>query len=141
MKRARGTRRGMRKRSHRAAGMTLIEIVMAIVILTVCLLSVSAFAGRFAKATRLMNARNTASELVADRIEDVKGAVRYSAIDSIYAITENTISGAPGYTRKTLVRRVGGGAPDLDDYKVITVIVSSSQLASPSKKTTIIAAF
>lgn len=125
----------------RPAGMTLIEVVMAIVILTVCLLSVSAFVGRFAKATRLMNARNTASELVADRIEDVKGAVRYSAIDSIYAVNENSISGSPGFTRRTLVSHVGGGGPDLDDYKIITVIVTSNQLASPSKKTTIIAAF
>lgn len=122
-------------------GMTMIEVVIAMVLLTGCLLSMGTFVGRFAKATRLMNTRNTASELVADRIEDVKGAVRYSAIDSIYAITENSIAGTPGFTRRTLVTRVGGGGPDLDDYRIVTVIVTSPQLSAPSKKTTIIAAF
>jgi len=122
-------------------GMTLVEVVIALLMLTVCLLSMSVFVGRFAKATRLMNTRNTASELVADRIEDVKGAVRYSAIDSIYAVTETSVTGAPGFTRRTLVAHIGGGAPDLDDYKVVTVIVTSPQLVSASKKTTIISAF
>jgi prepilin-type N-terminal cleavage/methylation domain-containing protein len=122
-------------------GMTMIEVVIAMVLLTGCLLSMGTFVGRFAKATRLMNTRNTASELVADRIEDVKGAVRYSAIDSIYAITENSIAGTPGFIRRTLVTHVGGGGPDLDDYKIVTVIVTSPQLSAPSKKTTIIAAF
>ncbi len=122
-------------------GMTLVEVIIAMVLLTVSLLSMGVFVGRFAKATRLMNSRNTASELVADRIEDVKGAVRYSAIDSLYATTETSISGAPGFTRKTMVSHVGGGGPDFDDYKIVTVTVSSAQLTSPSKKTTIIAAF
>ncbi len=122
-------------------GMTMVEVIMAILLLTVCLLSMGVFVGRFAKATRVSNTRNTASELVADRIEDVKGAVRYSAIDSLYVGTETNISGAPGFTRKTLVTHVGGGAPDLDDYRVVTVIVTSPQLTSASKKTTIISAF
>lgn len=129
-----------RLRSRRK-GMTMVEVVMAMTILTVCLLSMVVFVSRFAKATRLMNTRTTASELVADRIEDVKGAVRYSSIDSIYAITETGIAGAPGFTRRTLVTHVGGGAPDIDDYKIVTVIVTSPQLTSASKKTTIIAAF
>lgn len=121
--------------------MTLIEVIMAISLLSVSLLSMGVFVGKFAKATRMMNSRNTASELVADRIEEVKGAARYSAIDSLYAVTETSITGFPGFTRKTMVAHVGGGAPDLDDYKVVTVIVTSGQLTSPSKKTTIISAF
>jgi Tfp pilus assembly protein PilV len=123
------------------AGITMVEVVMAIVILTVCLLSMGVFVGKFAKATRVMNTRSTASELVADRIEEVKGATRYGAVDSVYAGTENNISGNPGFTRRTIVQHVGGGAPDLDDYKVVTVVVTSPQLVNPSKKTTIISAF
>ena len=121
--------------------MTMVEVIMAIILLTGCLLSMGVFVGRFAKATRVMNSRNTASELVADRIEDVKSAVRYSAIDSLYGGTETSIPGATGFTRQTLVAHVGGGAPDFDDYKVVTVIVTSPQLTSASKKTTIISAF
>jgi Tfp pilus assembly protein PilV len=123
------------------AGITMVEVIMAIVILTVCLLSMGVFVGKFAKATRVMNTRNTASELVADRIEEVKGATRYGAVDSVYAGLETSISGNPGFTRRTIVQRVGGGAPDLDDYKIVTVVVTSPQLVNSSKKTTIIAAF
>lgn len=140
MSRARTCSGGAMSRSARQ-GMTIVEVVIAITLLTGCLLSMVVFVARFARATRLMNARNTASELVADRIEDVKGAVRYSVIDSIYAITETGITGAPGFTRRTLVQHVGGGGPDLDDYKIVTVIVTSPQLTVPSKKTTVIAAF
>lgn len=99
------------------------------------------FVGRLARATQLSQARSTASELVADRLEQVKAAVRYSAIDSIYAAPEATIPGNPGFARNTLVQRVGGGSADLDDYKVVTVIVTSSLLSNPLKKTTIISAF
>ena len=131
----------VRRKSARRSGMTLVEVVLAIVMLTTSLLSMAVFVGRFAKATRLMNTRNTASELVADRIEDVKGAVRYSSMESDYNGTESTISGYPGYVRATTIKHIGGDGPDVDDYKVVTVVVTSAQLASPSKKSTIISAF
>lgn len=121
--------------------MTMIEVVMAIMLLSGALLGMGAFLGQFAKATGTMQIRMTANQLVADRLEEVKGAVRYSAIDSIYAKTETSIPNAPGFTRQTLISHVGGGPPDLVDYRIVTVIVTSPSLQSPSKKTTIISAF
>lgn len=114
---------------------------MAITLLTGALLGMGAFLARFAKASAAMQTRTTANQLVADRLEEVKGAVRYSAIDSIYAKTEASVPSAPGFTRQTLVSHVGGGPPDLVDYRVITVIVTSPSLTRPAKKTTIISAF
>ena len=121
--------------------MTLIEVIVSIVLLTGALLAMGAFIARYANVTGAIARRSEANELVADRLEEVKGALRYSAIDSLYAKTEPTIAGHPGLTRQTLVTRTGGAAPSLYDYKTVTVIVNGPGLKTPSKKTTIISVF
>ena len=121
--------------------MTMIEVVIAIMLLSGALLGMGAFLAQFAKAGATMQTRTTANQLVADRLEEVKGAVRYAAIDSLYAKTEASIPNSPGFTRQTLVSHVGGGPPDLVDYRIVTVIVTSPSLKRPAKKTTIISAF
>ena len=123
------------------AGMTLIEVIVAMVLLTGALLSMGAFIARYANVTGSIARRSEANELVADRLEEVKGGLKYSAIDSLYAKTEPTIAGHPGLTRQTLVTRTGGFAPSLYDYKTVTVIVNGPGLKTPSKKTTIISVF
>lgn len=123
------------------AGMSLIEVIIAIVILSGALLSMGGFVQKFAHTVSLTDVRGVAAELAADRIETVKAATSYSAIDSLYRKTESSIPGYPKYTRQTLVQRVGGGATDLVDYKIITVVVSTPALKVPVKKTTIISDF
>ena len=125
------------------AGMTLIEVIIAIVILSGALLSMGGFVAKFANTVSMSDVRGIAAELAADRIETVKAATSYAVIDSLYRKTEGagTIAGYPKFTRQTLVQRVGGGATDLVDYKIITVIVSTPALKIPVKKTTIISDF
>jgi hypothetical protein len=71
----------------------------------------------------------------------VKGAPRYTAIESLYVATETNISGFSGFTRKTMVKRVGGQPTDTVDYKIITVEVSNPSLTNAVRKSTIIAPF
>jgi prepilin-type N-terminal cleavage/methylation domain-containing protein len=123
------------------SGMTLIEVIVAMVLLTGAMLSMGAFVARYANVSGTVSRRVEANELVADRLEEVKGALRYSAIDSVYAKTESSITGHPGLTRQTLVTRTGGAAPSLYDYKTVTVIVNGPGLKTPSKKTTVISVF
>ena len=123
------------------AGFTLVEVMVAMMITAVVTVGMGAFMAGFVRAVGTANVRATANELVADRLEEVKGATRYSTIDSIYAGTETAIPGHTGFERRTLVRRVGGLPPDLYDYRVVTVIVSGRNLARPVKKTTIISSF
>lgn len=123
------------------AGMTLVEVIVAMVLLTGALLSMGAFIARYANVTGAIARRSEANELVADRLEEVKGALRYALVDSLYAKTEPTIVGHPGLTRQTIVTRTGGAAPSLYDYKTVTVIVNGPGLKTPSKKTTIISVF
>lgn len=123
------------------AGMTLIEVIIAMVLLTGALLSMGAFIARYANVTGSVARRSEANELVADQLEVVKGALVYSTIESLYAKTEPSITGHPGLTRQTLITHTGGVAPSLYDYKTVTVIVNGPGLKTPSKKTTIISVF
>lgn len=139
--RLRGITRSADAVQRQRKGMTLIECIVALALLSGAMLAMTAFMGRYAKVTGSMARRSEANELVADRLEEVKGAIRYTAIDSLYAKTEASIAGHPGLKRQTLVTHTGGAAPSLYDYKTITVIVTGPGLETASKKTTVISVF
>jgi prepilin-type N-terminal cleavage/methylation domain-containing protein len=143
LRRARAARRATRSLARRRDGMTLIEVIIATVILGGALMSLAGFVAKFAHTVSDADIRGIAAELAADRIETVKAATQYMSIDSLYARTEGrgTISGYPKFTRQTLVQRVGGGPTDLVDYRIVTVIVTAPPLRTPVKKTTIISDF
>ncbi len=123
------------------AGMTLIEIMIALVMLSSVMLGMGSFMAGYGHAVGTGSARATARELVAERIEYVKGATNYSTIEATYGGTETSIPGYPGFTRRTLVRRVGGLPGDRFDHKIITVVVDGPGVETPVKKTSVIAAF
>jgi prepilin-type N-terminal cleavage/methylation domain-containing protein len=132
-----------RRNSRARRGFTLVEVIVALAILTGSLLGLSLFIARMAHSTSNARILSTATELAADRLEQVKGATTYSAIDTLYGITEATIPGPDyvNFSRKTLVQHVGGGITDSVDYRIITVIVSHPSLSPSLRKTTSIAAF
>ncbi len=122
-------------------GMTLIEIMIALVILSSVMLGMGAFMGAYGRAVGTGSARASARELVAECIEYVKGATNYTTIETLYGGMETGIAGYPGFTRRTLVMRVGGQPGDRFDHKVVTVVVNGPGLEKPVKKTSVIAAF
>ena len=123
------------------AGMTLIEVMIAITILAVATLGMAGFMGKFARIAAASDVKNTANELASVRLEQIKNAPRYAAIDTLYPGTQVLASPYAGFTRKTIVTHTGGGSSDLYDYRTVTVIVSNPQLAVPIKRSTMIAAF
>jgi prepilin-type N-terminal cleavage/methylation domain-containing protein len=142
-RRARAAHPASRAATRTRDGMTLIEVMIATVILGGALMSLAGFVAKFAHTVSDADIRGVAAELAADRIETVKAATQYATIDSLYETTEGrgTIVGYPKFTRQTLVQRVGGGATDLVDYRIITVIVMAPPLRTPVRKTTIISDF
>jgi hypothetical protein len=47
-------------------------------------------------------------------------------MDSLYSEPSPvSIPGEPRFKRQTIIRHVGGGDADLDDYRVVTVIITS----------------
>ena len=122
-------------------GLTLVEVIVALSILGGTLLALGMFSVRLSQNTSASRIRIQAAQLAAQRLETVKGAPRYSAIESLYVATEAVVPNAPGYQRQTWVTRIGGRVSDTIDYKVVTVQVSHAQLAGNVRKTTIIAPF
>ena len=118
-------------------GMTLIEVLIALVILTGALLGMGKFITSFSHATSDGALSSVASDLVLDRLETIKGSNSYAAIDG-YVATELAIPGFAGYKRVTQVLRTHNKT---QNYKAGTDTVSNPGLNSPVKKSTIIAAF
>jgi prepilin-type N-terminal cleavage/methylation domain-containing protein len=129
----------LRKRDRR--GFSLIEVIVAIGLLGGVLFGMSAFSLRLAQASSVARIRATSGQLISDRLESVKGAPRYTVIDSMFVATETNASGFTGYTRQTWVTRVGGQPSDTIDYKLITVEVRHVKLKKPMRKTTAIPPF
>jgi Tfp pilus assembly protein PilV len=121
-------------------GMTLVEVMISMVILVSVILVLGAFTARFTQASARASTRAMAVELASDRLEYVKSAPTYPALDTM-ATTEKAPNGLTAFTRQTYVQHVGGGAKDTVDYKIITVSVSAAGLTNPVKKTTVIADF
>ncbi len=119
-------------------GMTLMEVMVAMVILTGALLGMGRFITSFQHSTSNNSLSSTATDLVVDRLETIKASTSYATLTATYAATEGTIAGYPGYTRVTQVLRTNDATTD---YTAVTVTVSHPSLSKPVKKTTIIAAF
>lgn len=117
------------------------EVIVALGILGSVLIVLGMFAARFAQATSSSRVSVTEGQLASDRIEQVKGAPRYAAIESMYVKTEATIPNYPGYQRQTWVQHVGGAPTDTIDYKTVTVQVWNPQLKGNVRQTTVIAPF
>jgi hypothetical protein len=121
--------------------MTLIEVMIALVMLSTVLVGMGVFMARYGHAVGTSSAKATARELVAERLEYVKGATQYPSIEANFGGLETSVPGHPGFTRRTLVMHVGGRDADRYDHKVITVVVNGPGLDQPVKKTSVISAF
>jgi prepilin-type N-terminal cleavage/methylation domain-containing protein len=122
-------------------GLTLIEVIIAMVILTTVLLGMASFAVRFTRSVQQSDARTIAVELASQRISEVRSSPNYSGMETTYNGTEATISGFSGYSRTTQIVRTGGPRPtNQQDYKTVTVSVTAPGVATPIKKTVIVAA-
>ena len=120
--------------------MTLIEIIIALTILAVVVLGMGQFAFNFSRTERQSEARTIAVFLADQRLSEIRSSPNYSGLDSTYGVSEATVSGFPGYARSTTIVHTGGPRPQTNDYKTITVTVTSVALASPIKETIVVAA-
>lgn len=123
-------------------GMTLMEVIVALTILSGALLSLTVFAARLSAASTAAKLDATADELANDRLEDAKNRRTYAGIDSLIA-TENPVPGprGVGFQRTTAVKRIGGQPADSMDYRIVTVTVTHTKMYKPMSKSITIAAF
>lgn len=123
---------------HRS-GFTLVEVTIALVILSVVLLGLAATTSGFVRTVAASDRHTAAITLAEDRIALIQIDPNYARLDAVYAGLESGFPTLPGYTRHTAVVRVGAqGQPT--DFKRITVTVSGPGLPEPVQRTVTVAA-
>jgi prepilin-type N-terminal cleavage/methylation domain-containing protein len=129
----------------RRRGMTLIEVILAVVILSGAMLGLADFGRRFQHQTSDSTSQTLASDLATQRIEQIKGWRVYSTLASTYnGVVENfgnSDATYSGFRRTTAAVACSGCPTATNDYVTITVTVTGRNLTTAIKKTTIIAAF
>lgn len=119
-------------------GLTLIETLIALTILTGAMLGMGTFVSRLSHGSGTGYELSMAGDLAVARVEQVKAYPAYASLETKFVGTETGIAGYPGFTRHTYITHTSTSRAD---YKTVTVVVTAAQLASPMKKTSIIAAF
>jgi prepilin-type N-terminal cleavage/methylation domain-containing protein len=125
-------------------GMTLVEVVVAMMILTGVLLVLGAFSARFSQATSQAHLVITANEIAASRLDEIRTQPTYGALDALTSASsgDTVLADNTRFTRVTTVRRVGGTkATDSVDYKLVTVTVNHPSMKRAVSKTSAMAAF
>ena len=125
----------IRMRARR--GVSLLEVVFAISILSTTLLGMAEYGRRYSHTNGTASLQSLALDLATARVERVKAERNYTSMDTL-ATTESSIPGYAGFSRTTYITRI---TTSQVDYKTVTVKVSNSALSTPIKKTTAISRF
>ena len=119
-------------------GMTLIEVMIALSIITSAMLGLGAFLPNFLHVSAQGTILSAASDLAVTRIETIKTWPTYATLETTYDATETSLTNCRGCTRVTLILHTTSTTAD---YKTVTVTVSGPNITTPVAKTTVIAAF
>jgi prepilin-type N-terminal cleavage/methylation domain-containing protein len=126
------------------AGMTLVEVLVALVILSGSLIAMGNFMGKFTETQRFASLRQDEIDLATDMVDSVEHAATYAAIPG-YAGTVSVSRDNATFSRVTTVKQIGGGATSVVNYYIVTVAVSCTALGpsgnSTVKKSTVIRQF
>jgi len=122
------------------AGFTLVEVVVALVILSTAVLGLGASATRLTTASANAELRALALQSVEDQIARIRLDPRYGGLDTLYAGVETGLFPVAGITRTTTVTHVQETTPLVLDYKRISVSVAGAPLTAPVERQIVIAA-
>ncbi len=128
--------------TRQRAGFSIVEVIVALGILTGSLLGFAMVAQRFTRSNTDVATRTLASDLATSRLEQIKGSRNYGTLVTTFHNQVETWTGTSsyaGFTRTTYVTRTGPTANH--DYITVTVVVSGRVLSPVVRRTTAIAAF
>jgi prepilin-type N-terminal cleavage/methylation domain-containing protein len=111
-------------------GFTLIEITIAILILTTALLGLGASTGRMIAPAGQAELEFKALQSVEDRLAAIRLEPRYGLLDSLFAGVQSSLPGLTGFTRTTSVTRhqIAQSGAKVLDYTEVVVTVSGPGL-------------
>lgn len=124
-------------------GMTLIEVMVALVILSGSLIAMGNFMGKFAHAQRRAGMHADAVDLASDVMDSVQHDSSYAAIPGDFQKTATIARDGASFTRSTVVKQIGGAVTSNVNYLIITTTVINNQLkpADTVKKSIVIRSF
>ncbi|MGE0554930.1 MAG: prepilin-type N-terminal cleavage/methylation domain-containing protein [Gemmatimonadales bacterium] len=126
-------------------GFTLIEVLIAVVLLSITVLSLGQFMGNYQKATNKATLLSTMTTIAKERLELVRGDPRYTSLTGLYggSTAGADTTGFPGYPyirRRTFVSRDQTGAPARDRTTVtVRVFATNSIIRDTVSLTAVIA--
>jgi prepilin-type N-terminal cleavage/methylation domain-containing protein len=116
------------------AGFTLMEVLVAMVLLGFALLGVqAAITDRFVRDVGHEDYRATALQLAADRLTEIQNDPQYTGLATRYDGAEDSVPGFPLYRRSTDVRPATG-------HTVLTVTVVTPTLQDTVHQTVVVGA-
>lgn len=121
-------------------GFTLIEVLIAMIILTIVSVGVAKFVATFLHTVGTTTTKTVATAVAQEYVETIRADPSYTTLVATY--NGNNVTGFPGYAsmnRVTRVVRTTGNAPPRD-YTTITVTVSEPTMGTPINVTIVIAA-
>ena len=123
-------------------GFTLIEIMVAIVMLSVGILGLSASSSKMLEPTNSAETEFIALQYVEDRLAEIRLDPRYGILDSLYVATESPLDGLPGAQRVTAFTRTRTlqTSGKYVDYWTVMVTVSGGRIPAPVARSLIMAA-
>lgn len=117
------------------AGFTIVELLVALVILAVGVVGLQMATGRMLRAVSTMDRRAVAAQIAEDRIEEVRADPDYGAL-ATYEEPTTPLADYPGLTRETIVLRVRDStSTGVTDFTRITVVVDGTGLSRPVTRT------
>jgi len=131
--------------TRRDAGFSLIELAIAVTIMSAALLTVPLAGAKFSKVVSTNRIRNEANALADAWVARCRAEPNYAALDSnVTGKCRGTVTalGTYSFTRTTTVTTdatLSGIADSLNDYKRVTVVVDGGGLASSVRRTITIA--
>jgi prepilin-type N-terminal cleavage/methylation domain-containing protein len=94
-------------------GFTLIEVMVALVILSVVLLGTAQLTTGMVHTAATSGRQDAAVELVQSRLARIQADPTYSTLERLYVATEIGFPALPGFSRHTEIRHFGGvGQPN-----------------------------
>ena len=119
-------------------GFTLIEVMLAVVLLVIVLTSLARYTGQFLHTVSTSTIRTVAAEVARERISLVDMDPSYTTLAATWTATETGFPSYPSMVRTTTVSRITGTTPPRD-YTIVTVRVTEPTMGQAIDVTTVVA--
>lgn len=129
-----------RRATSNRAGFTLIEVLIAVTLLSLAVISLGQFMGKFQNATTKATILAVMTTVAKERLEMIRADPRYTTLNTRYGSggTADT-TGFPGYSmirRQTFLSRDQTGAPARDRTTVTVKVFTTTGIVKDTVKLT-----